>query len=135
MATPEVAAAPAPAPGPESNNSFIIRPSFKGKYRQTVVKEIIKDVLHTKLQGSTYHAENTSQWTREIADDIKAKLKELNLERYKFVVQVVIGEQRGEGVRMACRCFWDGDTDSYASETFINDSIFCVAAAFGIYYY
>ena len=24
---------------------------------------------------------------------------ELNLERYKFVVQVVIGEQRGEGVR------------------------------------
>lgn len=26
-------------------------------------------------------------------------LAELNLERYKFVVQVVIGEQRGEGVK------------------------------------
>ena len=26
-------------------------------------------------------------------------ISELNLERYKYVVQVMIGEQRGEGVR------------------------------------
>ncbi len=45
---------------------------------------------------------------------------ELPFDRYKFVVQVVIGEQRGEGVRMASRCFWDSDSDNYASETFIN---------------
>ena len=45
---------------------------------------------------------------------------ELNLERYKFVVQVVIGEQRGEGVRMGCRCFWDSDTDGYAEDTYRN---------------
>jgi hypothetical protein len=36
------------------------------------------------------------------------------------MVQVVIGEQRGEGVRMGCRCFWDADTDSYVSDTFVN---------------
>ena len=45
---------------------------------------------------------------------------ELNLERYKFVVQVVIGEQRGEGVRMGARCFWDDNTDGYAQEVFQN---------------
>ena len=92
---------------------------------------------------------------------------ELNLERYKFVVQVVIGEQRGEGVRMGARCFWDDNTDGYAQEVFQNvrrprplrpcpapplppaathqlttplplcaqDQLFCVAAAFGIYFY
>ena len=64
------------------------------------------------------------------------------------MVQVVIGEQRGEGVRcapnlnsvtprrnhsMGCRTFWDRDTDTYASETFINDSIFCVVAAYAVY--
>lgn len=47
---------------------------------------------------------------------------ELKLPRYKFMVQVVIGEQKGEGVRMGCRCFWDSDTDNYASETFTNVS-------------
>ena len=36
-----------------------------------------------------YNPELTAQWTREIADEIKNKLKtELELPRYKFVVQV-----------------------------------------------
>ena len=46
--------------------------------------------------------------------------QEMNLARYKYVVQVVIGEQRGEGVRMGSRCFWDSETDNVASETYIN---------------
>lgn len=45
---------------------------------------------------------------------------EMSLARYKYVVQVVIGEQRGEGVRMGSRCFWDSDTDNVASETYVN---------------
>ena len=53
----------------------------------------------------------------------------------QIVVEVVIGEQRGEGVRMGSRCLWDLDTDNYASDVYMNDSIFCCAAAFGIYYY
>ena len=81
-----------------------------------------------------YNPELTAQWTREIADEIKNKLKnDLELPRYKYMVQVVVGEQRGEGVRMGCRTFWDRDTDAYASETFTNDSIFCVATAYAVY--
>ncbi len=71
-----------------------------------------------------------------MTDEIKNRLKlEFDLPRYKFVVQVVIGEQRGEGVRMGCRCFWDADTDNYAEETYRNDSLFCVVAAFAAYLY
>ncbi|CAM9668988.1 unnamed protein product, partial [Choristocarpus tenellus] len=58
--------------------------------------------------------------TKKICDTIKDGLKGMNLDRYKYVVQVVIGEQRGAGVRMANRCFWDSDTDNCASETFMN---------------
>ena len=73
---------------------------------------------------------------RARADEIKSRIKsDLELPRYKIVVQVVIGEQRGEGVRMGCRCFWDPDADSYAEDTYRNDSLFCVAAAFGVYLY
>jgi hypothetical protein len=45
------------------------------RFRPKVVKEVIKQVLHEKLEGVAYHSENTSQWTREIADEIKARLK------------------------------------------------------------
>jgi len=80
------------------------------------------------------------------------------------VVQVVIGEDRGACVRMGCRCFWDAETDNYAEDTYRNvrrraprsatarqpdtaaicrrppapraqDSLFCVAAAYGAYLY
>jgi hypothetical protein len=34
---------------------------------------------------------------------------------FQIVVEVVLGEQRGEGVRMGTRCLWDADTDNYAS--------------------
>ncbi|XP_019506362.1 PREDICTED: tctex1 domain-containing protein 2 [Hipposideros armiger] len=60
---------------------------------------------------------------------------EMGFDRYKMVVQVMIGEQRGEGVFMAARCFWDADTDNYIHDVFMNDSLFCVVAAFGCFYY
>nr|XP_022338983.1 tctex1 domain-containing protein 2-like [Crassostrea virginica] len=118
-----------------SSNTYIIRPNFQHKFRPVIVKETIHNVLNEHLTGKTYDTEETTEWTRQISDDIKLKLKDLGYDRYKFVVQVVIGEQRGEGVKMGCRCFWDSDTDSYAQDIFMNDSIFCVAAAFGCFYY
>jgi hypothetical protein len=50
-------------------------------------------------------------------------------------VQVFIGEMKGAGVRVGCRCLWDAQTDKVAQETFQNESIFAVAVAFGIYLY
>jgi hypothetical protein len=37
--------------------------------------------------------------------------------------------------RMGSRCLWDSDTDNYASDVYMNDSLFCCAAVFGLYYY
>ncbi|KAL3901253.1 MAG: hypothetical protein SGCHY_000747 [Lobulomycetales sp.] len=116
-------------------NSYTIRPNFRAKFRPQVVNKMIHALLQERLQGATYHPDTASQWTKEIADDLKLRLKELNLPRYKYVCNVVIGEMRGEGVRLGCRCFWDSDTDNIAQETFINESLFCSAAAFGVYYY
>lgn len=45
---------------------------------------------------------------------------ELNIPRYKYMVQVVMGEQKGEGVQIGSRFFWDSDTDKFATESFSN---------------
>ncbi|KAI9006161.1 Tctex-1 family-domain-containing protein [Gaertneriomyces semiglobifer] len=119
----------------EEQASYSIRPNFKQKFRPALIQKLIHQTLVDRLTGQTYQAETCPQLTRDIADEIKNRLKELDLPRYKYVVNVVIGEMRGEGVRMGCRCFWDADTDSVAQDTFINDSLFCAAAAFGVYYY
>lgn len=100
-----------------------------------VVKDLINSVLVDHLKGKEYDQNETGAWTKEIATAIKAKLKDLKLPRYKFLVQVIIGEMKGAGVRCGCRCLWDQQTDKVAEATFQNDSLFCVAVAFGVYLY
>lgn len=71
-----------------------------------------------------------------LSKKIRDKLvKRQNYKRYSFLVQVIIGEQKGQGVKAASRCFWDNDTDSYAEAYHLTPSLFCVAIAFGVYNY
>ncbi|XP_041482860.1 dynein light chain Tctex-type protein 2B-like [Lytechinus variegatus] len=116
-------------------NTYTIRPNFLKKFRPAAVKAVIHTVLNEELSDKQYSAEETTAWCKLISEKIKERLKELELDRYKFIIQVVIGEQRGEGVKMGCRCFWDSDTDNYAQDIYMSDSLFCVAAAFGVFYY
>ncbi|XP_074524641.1 dynein light chain Tctex-type protein 2B isoform X1 [Halichoeres trimaculatus] len=67
-----------------------------------------------------YDPEEVSELSRSLADCIKDKVKSSGFDRYKLVVQVVIGEQRGQGVKMSSKCLWDADTDNYAEDVFIN---------------
>ena len=83
-----------------------------------------------------YHkGEKCSEIIKSTSDLIRNRLRQLGYARYKFVVQVVLGERREQGVRVGSRCLWDAGTDNQASVTFFNDSLFCVATAFAVYFY
>ncbi|KAF5401147.1 Tctex1 domain containing-protein 1 [Paragonimus heterotremus] len=124
------------APNVDKQNSYVIRPQFDQKFRPSVVKAILNRILKDRLENEKYSAEESHNNCISIADEIKQTLKKtLTLSRYRYLVQVIIGEQRGQGVKVAYRCYWDSDTDNYAEASFMNDSIFCVASAFGVYSY
>ncbi|NWS60173.1 TC1D2 protein, partial [Chunga burmeisteri] len=116
-------------------NTYSLRPGLQRRFKSSIVKECIHAILKEKLANVQYIPEEMPQLTKSLSETIKDRLKEEGFDRYKMVVQVVIGEQRGEGVNMAARCFWDADTDSYAHDVFMNESLFCVVAAFGCFYY
>ncbi|XP_055364270.1 dynein light chain Tctex-type protein 2B isoform X1 [Betta splendens] len=131
----------------EGSDSYLIRPNHQHKFKAAVVKECIRDVVRERLGGVQYDPEAAPDLSRSLADSIKDRVKtnsscsspsfpvDVGFDRYKLVVQVVIGEQRGQGVKMSSRCLWDADTDNYAEDVYINDSLFCVVAVFGSYYY
>uniref|UniRef100_A0A672QQ44 Tctex1 domain containing 2 n=1 Tax=Sinocyclocheilus grahami TaxID=75366 RepID=A0A672QQ44_SINGR len=73
-----------------------------------------------QLYGVQYDPEEVPALSRSLADSIKHKLRDVGFDRYKLIVQVDVGEQRGERVKMAARCFWDADTDRYAQDIFMN---------------
>jgi hypothetical protein len=116
-------------------HSYSLRPKIAEKFRSADVKELIHSILLSKLADKQYNPDSCNELSKQICFEIKDKLKTLNYERYKFIVQCVIGEQKGAGINMSGRCFWDSDTDNFAESIYMNESIFCVAAAYGIYYY
>jgi hypothetical protein len=67
--------------------------------------------------------------------------KKLECDRYKIVVDVNVGEFKGQGIKVASRGVIDTTTDTYASSNFknvlmfnIQATIFAVAMIFACYY-
>ncbi|GAB1610591.1 tctex1 domain-containing protein 2-like isoform X1 [Argonauta hians] len=104
-------------------------------FQPAIVKECIRSVLVEKLTGEEYSPETTPEQTKAIVESIRNKIKDLGYDRYKIIVQVYIGEYKGQGVKVASRKFWDVDTDTFTVDMFTNNSLFCVAMACGVYYY
>ena len=85
-------------------------------------KERIEKIVKAKLQGVQFSNAEYQGWCKEIADETKAELKSLGKDkRYKFLVQCVIGQNIGQGVRVGSRQFWDEDTDDVTWVTYVND--------------
>ncbi|KAF7667209.1 hypothetical protein LDENG_00072060 [Lucifuga dentata] len=117
------------------SNTYLIRPNHQHKFKPAVVKACIREILRERLSGLQYNSEEVSDLSHSLTNSIKDKVKNVGFDRYKLVVQLVIGEQRGQGVKMSSKCLWDADTDNYAADVFMNDSLFCLVAVFGTYYY
>eukprot|EP00758_Cryptobia_borreli_P004148 Tbor_TRINITY_DN4211_c0_g1::TRINITY_DN4211_c0_g1_i1::g.24065::m.24065 len=114
---------------------FTLRPPHQKKFKPALVKPLIKHILESKLQNQEYHPDDVQNLSKDVSDTIRDKVRDLDFERYKIVVNCVIGEQRGEGVRVACNMFWDSDTDAYAEETYTNKHLFAVVTVYGLYQY
>merc|ERR1711959_335145 len=126
--------------GEEDENitpTYIVRPTFATKFQPRVVKKVIESVVVAELAGVSYNPEEKIvELTKKLSNQIKNKIKEeLELPRYKYVVQVVIAAQKGQGLKMGSRSFWDTETDNFAEYAYQNDTLICVASVFGVYYY
>ena len=108
------------------------------------VEAIIKRVMKERLEKQKYDDAKCKQLALDLCFEIKQEVKsqsalgilhalnaacctELNIPRYKVVLQSVIGEVKGQGAYIASRCLWDTETDSYASYSMKNVSCFCSA--------
>ena len=101
-------------------NGKLTELSYREKVPVAAMKEIIHECLIEKLTGAQYEGEKCNEAAKQLADTIRNRLKSLDYDRYKFIVQVLIGERREQGVYFGTRCFWDANTDNQASDTFTN---------------
>ena len=97
------------------------------------VEDIIKEVLDAYLHNVRYDANSCSRLSQDMCAIIKGKVKELNYNRYKIVVQVMLGQDSEQSVHVASRCLWNHGTDNFAAATYRNSYIYAVGTVYGVY--
>ncbi|XP_064624935.1 dynein light chain Tctex-type 5-B-like isoform X2 [Lineus longissimus] len=113
-------------------NTYQMDPPERFKAEQ--VSDIIREVLNSSLEETTYEPMACSILSKTIAQDIKLRVEELDFKRYKLISWVTIGEKKDQGVRIGSRCVWDQDRDNFATATFENTHIYAVGMMYAVYY-
>ncbi|KAI8619960.1 Tctex-1 family-domain-containing protein [Chytriomyces sp. MP71] len=136
---PTAAAAAAVVATPEApTNAIVYENTYKlkpdRKFQSEPVRRIAEEVLQNTLKKAKFDPNKIADLSAKIGNEILAGVKKLEYDRYKIVVDVTIGEFKGQGIRVASRCLWDTTTDTYTSASFKNASLFAVAIVFGCYY-
>ncbi|KNC53421.1 flagellar outer dynein arm light chain 2 [Thecamonas trahens ATCC 50062] len=110
-----------------SENTYQLGPHEGQKY-------VVDETLEAWLGDKEYEAAAASKWTVELTQVVEEAVREMEFPRYKIVVQVVLGENKGQGINTVSRCLWSVETDGWASSSYKNASIFCTAMVFGVYF-
>ena len=117
------------------DNTYRLEPDETERFYPSKVRSCIQKCIEDRLKDKVYDHKESEKLSKEICNSIKESVKQqLSMPSYKIVVQCVIGEIGGQGVRIASKSLWDDKNDNWASFTYSNESLFCTGMVFGIYY-
>ena len=120
-----------------SDGLYVMEPKEEERFYPSKVKKEIRRILEERLQDEEYDHSSagllTEELTKTIRDRLKNGIDDYRMPRYKFVVQVVFGELKGQGIRVTSKCLWNPNYDNYVSYTFTKNDFYCTAMVFGMY--
>ena len=123
----------------EPKRNYEIRPKLVVKFTKDKVYDKIKNILDQKMEQmkERYNHEQATQLNKEISDTIRDELKDdkLNFKRYKIMVHCIIGEKKGQGIKIGCKCMWDTTCDAAVSASWESEYTYAFVIAYGVYFY
>eukprot|EP00794_Sanderia_malayensis_P007771 gene7771-8617_t len=117
---------------PKMENTYKLEPEHTFPYCD--VQKVISDTLQRHLTGSKYEPMASAHQAKIISDDIKSKVKAMNVDRYRIICLVHIGSNNGQQLKIASRSLWNPSVDSFASADFKSNEFFAVATVYGVYF-
>ena len=115
-------------------NTYRMHPDSDYKFNASRVEKALHGILESFLDNEVYEARKCARLTQSLTDVIKARVKEMGFPRYKFVCNVVVGQNMNQGFRSSARSIWNTDTDNFATATYTNPSMFAVASVYATYF-
>ncbi|CAH6790731.1 dynein light chain Tctex-type 4 [Phodopus roborovskii] len=95
---------------------------------------VLEATLHSGLSNVSYSGSEAGKLAQALCEQIRTRVRDLCLPRYKLVCNVVLGPRERQGVHVVSRALWDAVHDGLASATFTNTSLFAVATVHAVYW-
>ncbi|XP_065596239.1 dynein light chain Tctex-type 4 [Cyrtonyx montezumae] len=123
-----------PIPETHLENTYRMRPEEGCRFNAGRVQRVLEGTLTGVLGDTTYSPEGSVALVQSLAELLRGRAKEVVPPRYKLVCQVLLGQHAQQGMLVGSRALWDPETDSFASASFCNASLFAVATVHGVYF-
>lgn len=107
-------------------------PTQKSVFHGHEIKQLMDQILDKELSSLSYESTTCKALCLTLSEDIKQKVKDLLMSRYRIICHVSIGSCSGQGLLMASRFVWNDGKDNYVTATYRNVSLFAVATVFGV---
>ncbi|NWR79371.1 TC1D4 protein, partial [Centropus unirufus] len=123
-----------PIPKTKLENTYRMRPDKGCKFEAGRVQRVLEGALAGTLATTAYSAQGSALLAQSLAELLRNRVKEVVPPRYKLVCHVLLGQQGQQSLLVASQALWDPESDSFASTTFSNTSLFAVAVVHGVYF-
>ncbi|MBN3306404.1 TC1D3 protein, partial [Amia calva] len=104
------------------------------KFMPHLLQKQIEELLKGTFTGVMYDHSVCKDLADKLADDILKLTEAQGFDRYRYVVTVFVGEEKGQGVNIASRALWDTENDNFVSLSLKNSSIFITAMMYAVYF-
>ena len=113
-------------------NTYRLEP--KSRFPEGKVRQIMTATLASSLVSHSYDPEHSPFQAKLLSGRLTDQVKQLKIERYKLVCLVTIGSKSRQGLKLASRCLWDPEHDTFVSVTHEGPGFFAVATLYGVYF-
>ena len=120
-----------PSPIIVYENTYKLVPD--SRFHEGQVREIIKNVFTENIREKQYDAAMCGSKCKLMSEIIKERVKHLNMDRFKIVCVVMMGQEAKQSMLVSSRCLWDQRFDNHVTVEFKKGNLVALGLVFAVY--
>ncbi|CAA9988492.1 dynein light chain, putative [Plasmodium knowlesi strain H] len=93
----------------------------------------LKTLVNKNLKDSVFNCNSKKEITDNLSNLIKDHLKSLTSNKYKIIVEILLNENREQGINVSTRLFFDKQSDFFFKESINTDTFHCLVVVYLIH--
>lgn len=116
-------------------NTYRLDPADGRRFNSERAESELRRALTAHLPAQAHYDPAACQLAAQAASaQVRHALRHAQLDRYKILCLVTIGERKNQDTCAALRFLWDAERDGFATYYFENNYLYAAGLVFGVYH-